>query len=155
MTVKEMFNKDRLEAERLVRLNKLDTVIHMSGSKIKKSKYENFLNEYIENSKIDYELGVIEKGIHEYEMNAAEILKKSLNLFIVYGGYEGRKEKKMKLELHTMEKNNVKKAKEYCKKHKMKFKFIKTEDEIYYYDIFGTSVQIEQFVHDNDVIWFR
>lgn len=29
----------------------------------------------------------------------------------------------MKLELHTMEKNNVEKAKEYCKKHKMKFTF--------------------------------
>ena len=84
MTAKEMFNKDRLEAERLVRSNKLDTVIYMSGSNIKKSKYEKFLNQYIENSKIDYELGVIEKGIHEFEMSAAEILKKSLDLFIIY-----------------------------------------------------------------------
>lgn len=84
MTIKEMFNKDRLEAERLVRSNKSDTVIYMSGNKVKKTKYEKLLNEYVENSKIDYELGVIEKGIHEFEMSAAEVLKKSLELFIIY-----------------------------------------------------------------------
>lgn len=84
MTIKEMFNKDRLEVERLVRSNKSDTVIYMSGSKVKKTKYEKLLNEYVENSKIDYELGVIEKGIHEFEMSVAEVLKKSLELFIIY-----------------------------------------------------------------------
>lgn len=84
MTIKEMFNKDRLEAERLVRSNKSDTVIYMSGNKVKKTKYEKLLNEYAENSKIDYELGVIEKGIHEFEMSAAEVLKKSIELFIIY-----------------------------------------------------------------------
>lgn len=84
MTVKEMFNKDRVEAEKYARCNKLDTVVYMSGSKIKKSKYKKLLNDYIENSKIDYELGVIAKDIHEFEMKAAEILKKSLEFFVIY-----------------------------------------------------------------------
>lgn len=84
MTVKEMFNGNRLEAERIVRINELDSVIYMSGSKIKKSKYEKLLNEYIENSKLDCEHGVIAGDIHEFEMKVAEILKKSLENFIVY-----------------------------------------------------------------------
>ncbi|VEJ94975.1 Uncharacterised protein [uncultured Blautia sp.] len=84
MTVKEMFNKDRLEAEKFVRYNELNTVIYMSGSKLKKSKYEKLLDEYVENSKLDCELGVITKEIHEFEMKAADILKKSIENFIVY-----------------------------------------------------------------------
>lgn len=84
MTVKEMFNKDRLEAEKFVRYNELNTVIYMSGSKLKKHKYEKLLDDYVENSKLDCELGVITKEIHEFEMKAAEILKKSLEFFVVY-----------------------------------------------------------------------
>lgn len=84
MTVKEMFNEDRLEAETLVRRNELNSIIYMSGSKIKKNKYEKLLNEYIENSKLDCELGVITEDIHEFEMKAADILKKSVENFIVY-----------------------------------------------------------------------
>lgn len=84
MTVKEMFNEDRLEAETLVRRNELNSIIYMSGSKIKKNKYEKLLNEYIENSKLDCELGVIAEDIHEFEMKAADILKKSVENFIVY-----------------------------------------------------------------------
>ena len=79
-----MFNKDRLEAEKFVKYNELNTVIYMSGSKLKKSKYEKLLDEYVENSKLDCGLGVITKEIHEFEMKAAEILKKSLEFFVVY-----------------------------------------------------------------------
>lgn len=54
----------------------------------------------------------------------------------------------------------MEKAKEYCKKHKMKFKFVCTErdqelygeNEMYCYDVFGTNEQIEQFKYDNDVM---
>lgn len=42
------------------------------------------MNRYREDSKTDYELGVIAKEIFDFEQKAAEILKKSIEHFVIY-----------------------------------------------------------------------
>ena len=84
MTIKDLFNKYRLEAEKNVRNNELNTIVYMSGSKIKKSKLQKMLDNYKDNSSLDCELGIIDKSIHDFEMKAAEILEKSLEHYETY-----------------------------------------------------------------------
>ena len=84
MTITEIFRQARCEAEKNVRNNELNTIVYMSGSKQKKNKMEKMLKQYKEDSKLDCELGVISKDIHEFEMKAAEILEKSFANFIIF-----------------------------------------------------------------------
>lgn len=84
MTIKELFNKYRLEAEKNVRNNKLNTIVYMSGSKIRKTKLQKMPDNYKDTSCLDCELGVIDKSIHDFEMKAAGILEKSLEYYEIY-----------------------------------------------------------------------
>lgn len=83
-TIKEMFNETRLEAENLVRYNKIDVIIYLSGTVNKRNKYQKMLTEYVENSNVDFELGVISEDIHLFEMKSAQIIKKSIDNFVVF-----------------------------------------------------------------------
>lgn len=84
MKISEIFRLARCEAEKNVRNNELNTIVYMSGTKNKKSKMEKMLKEYVENSTLDCELGVISQDIHEFEMKAAAILEKSLENFVIF-----------------------------------------------------------------------
>ncbi|MBP3577484.1 MAG: hypothetical protein J6K15_05165 [Lachnospiraceae bacterium] len=81
--IEEVFKEARCEAEKNVRNNELNTIVYMSGTKNKKTKLEKLLKKYIENSKTDYELGVIAEEIHIFEMSAAKILEKSLENYVL------------------------------------------------------------------------
>ena len=83
-TIEEDFRQARCEAEKNVRCGEMNTIVYMSGSKIKKTKMEKMLNRYREDSKTDYELGVIAKEIFDFEQKGAEILKKSIEHFVIY-----------------------------------------------------------------------
>lgn len=83
-TIAEVFRQARLEAEKNVRNNELNTIVYMSGTKNKKTKMESLLKKYREDSKMDCEPGVINKEIHDFEMKAAEILEKSLEHFEIF-----------------------------------------------------------------------
>lgn len=84
MTAKEIFRKAQRDAEEYVKKNELNFTVYMSGTKNKRTMLEKLLKEYKENSDLDFELGVISKDVHDFEMRIYVILKKSIENYILY-----------------------------------------------------------------------
>lgn len=84
MTAKEIFRKAQRDAEEHVKKNELNFIVYMSGTKNKCTMLENLLKEYKEDSDLDFELGVSSKESHDFEMRIYEILKKSIENYILY-----------------------------------------------------------------------
>ena len=84
MTAKEIFRKAQRDAEEYVKKNELNFTVYMSGTKNKRTMLEKLLKEYKENSDLDFELGVVSKDVHDFEMRIYVILKKSIENYILY-----------------------------------------------------------------------
>ncbi len=84
MTVKEVFRKAQREAEDCIKNNELNVIVYMSGTKNKRTMLEKLLKEYKEDSDLDFELGVISKDVHDFEMKSYEIIKKSIENYILF-----------------------------------------------------------------------
>ena len=84
MTAKEIFRKAQRDAEEYVKKNEMNFTVYMSGTKNKRTMLEKLLKEYKENSDLDFELGVISKDVHDFEMRIYVILKKSIENYILY-----------------------------------------------------------------------
>ena len=68
MTVYEIFRKAQRDAEEYVKKNEMNFTVYMSGTKNKRTMLEKLLKEYKENSDLDFELGVVSKDVHDFEM---------------------------------------------------------------------------------------
>lgn len=85
MTVNEIFNNARREAERLVNNGESkDVIIYLSGSKNKKTRLENTVIRYRSDSKIDFDLEIIDKERYDFEMKVAEIIERSLKNYVIF-----------------------------------------------------------------------
>lgn len=84
MTAKEIFRKAQRDAEEYVKKNELNIIVYMSGTKNKRTMLEKLLKEHKEDSDLDFELGVINKDIHDFEMKIYEIIRKSIENYILY-----------------------------------------------------------------------
>lgn len=84
MTAKEVFQKAQREAEDCIKNNELNVIVYMSGTKNKRTMLEKLLAKYKEDSDLDFELGVISKDVHDFEMKSYEIIKKSIANYILF-----------------------------------------------------------------------
>lgn len=84
MTVKEVFRKAQREAEDYIKNNELNVIVYMSGTKNKRTMLEKLLKEYKEESDLDFRLSVISKEVHDFEMKSYEIIKKSIENYILF-----------------------------------------------------------------------
>lgn len=80
--IKDMFEDFRRECEKIVRNNQKDTIVYLSGSKIKRSKFNRLIEKYNEDSALDYELGI--NVCRDFEIKAYNVMKRSMEHFQVY-----------------------------------------------------------------------
>lgn len=75
-----------IEAIRFARKNnsRNDISYYLSGSKKKRTMLYEMLEKFIDDAKIDYELGILCMEEYHVEMKAAEIIKKSLENYRMY-----------------------------------------------------------------------
>lgn len=83
--IKEVFN-DMVRAAKAIAddLDDINYSFYVSGSKAKKTKLEKMLKKYIEDSDLDYELGIINHDEHFKEMTIAKIIENSLKNYVIY-----------------------------------------------------------------------
>lgn len=79
ITAKEIFKELKYAAEKSIRDNN-DTIPYMSGTMRKKNMLKELIKRYMDNTIIDYELGIIDSVIYEHEM---EIFNK-MNIYLEY-----------------------------------------------------------------------
>ena len=82
MTIKDMFEDFRRECEKIVRLNKTETVVYVSGTKQKRTKFERLIEKYNSDSELDFELGI--NACRDFEIKAYNVMKRSMEHFQVY-----------------------------------------------------------------------
>lgn len=83
-TIQEMFTEFRRECEKYARLNELDIAIYISGTKNKKTKFEKLINKFWEDSKLDFDLKIINKEKFKKDYYTYNIMKTSLNHYQLY-----------------------------------------------------------------------
>jgi len=79
MNIKEMFDGFRREAESLVRNNREQTIIYVSGTTTKYNKFMSMIEKYNNDSKLDDELGI--NPCRDLEEKAYKIMMKSMQFY--------------------------------------------------------------------------
>lgn len=82
--IKELFN-DLIRNSKTIfeKENDINYSWYLSGSKAKKTKLEKMLAKFIEDSDLDFELGIINQDEHFKEMSVAKIIDNSINNYII------------------------------------------------------------------------